>query len=544
MATQKPSFIFVTSVLSLITGIAHTTPVEATDETSLLQIPSISADPSRYIDPDFPSFSFDEASFVNYALNNDGTPNLFSQNLVDSIFSRTGGKPIIRLGGTSADYARYLANQTKPVLPSAKVDEASDIGHTTLGPSYWDIAARGFPSARYVVQVPLANADMAESVRWAMAATSSLGLSRIHAFATGNEPDMYPAHGLGPPQWQGPQGNGTYVANFLNYADAISTALGLPRGTRMFQALDTASHPTDPQQDVFALSLPSVFQRGLDNHHEVKTIARHYYQMEETETSADLADGLMNHGAITSRLDVYRDDLEFLASRGTNATSKIPFVLSEVGSSIKGKKKKHAATVAAGYQATLGSALWRVDVQLYGLSLGISRFHFQQALNGGSNMWFPVRAGNVSAQVLANFYAQPFVADFVGATGTAQVRHVPLEPNVASYVAYEGGAPKRVAIVNLKYWSKCLSRGTARAAQKVHVEVPGGVRRVKVVHLTSGKGAGAKANTITYGGSQWTYENLGKEVTGARSDGDVINVEGGSVIVPVQASEAVILHLL
>ncbi|KAJ6789724.1 hypothetical protein PWT90_00588 [Aphanocladium album] len=505
----------------------------ARDDTSPLYIPKITTDPSRFIDPDFPGLAFEQASFVNYALNSDGTPNVFSHNLVDAIFARTGGKPLIRLGGTSGDYAKYLANQTEPALPRAEVDNFQNIGGTTIGPSYWAIAAKSFPSGQYIVQIPMATPDMEEAVRWAKAATASIGADRIHSYEPGNEPDLYPAQGLGPPNWQGRQDNGTYVSNFVNYCDRVAAVLGLPRGTRRFQALDTASHPADPQQDVFSLSLRSLMEGGLDGHYAVKTVARHYYQT-DGGGAADLARGLMNHAAITARLDVYRSDLEFLAGR----TTKIPYVLSEVGNSLN---RKHDYA----YQATLGSALWQVDFQLYALSLGVARFNFQQIMHSGFNLWLPGASGGMPPQVFANYYAQPFVADFVGSAGTVQVKNVPLEPNVAAYVAYEVGAPKRVAIVNLNYWSKCLSKkGEQRLAQHVRLQTPPGVTKVRVVHLTSPNGASAKAKTITYAGSQWTYESLGKEVTGVRNDGDVLAVNGGTVEIPVKASEAVIVHFI
>ncbi|TQV91118.1 beta-glucuronidase [Cordyceps javanica] len=537
-------FVLATALSLTSVGVVHGAAVVALDETSSLQIPRIQVDPSRYVDPDFAALSFDQASFVNYALNNDGTPNAFSQNLVDAIYTRTGGKPLIRLGGIRADYARYVENQTAPVLPRAEVSDGEEAGGgridgTTIGPSYWDVVANSFPAAQYIVQVPMADPDTARVVRWAKAAAARVGLDRIHSFEPGHEPDRYPAQGLGPPAWQGRQDNGTYVANFLNYCDAVAAGLGLPRGARRFQALDTASHPADPQQDVFSLSLRLSLQQGLDNHHAVRTVARHYYQTEGAGNAGSLAAGLMNHGAVAARLDVFRDDLEFLAGR-SNGTggAKIPYVLSEVGSST-GPARDYA------YGATLGAALWQVDLQLYGLSLGVSRFHLQQAMRTpGSDLWLPGASGGQPAQVLAGFYAQPFVADVVGAAPAVQVRNVPLEPNVAAYVAYEAGTPRRVALVNLQYWSKCRSRGEARRARRVRVQAPPGVARVRVVHLTSPQGASARAKTITYAGSQWTYESLGKEVKDVRNDGDVLAVEGGTVEVPVKASEAVIVHFL
>ncbi|KAM3509920.1 hypothetical protein MY11210_006110 [Beauveria gryllotalpidicola] len=525
-----------------LTGVVGAAAV-ARDETSPLQIPRIQVDPSRYVDPDFPGLAFEQASFVNYALNNDGTPNVFSQNLINGIFARTGGKPLIRLGGTAADYARFVADQAAPALPRAEVDSAQNVGALTIGPAYWDLVASSFPSAQYIVQVPMADPDSAQAVRWAKAAAGKIGLDRIHSFEPGNEPDLYPATGLGPPRWQGRQDNGTYVANFLNYCDAVAAAVGLPRGTRKFQALDTASHPADPAQDVFSISLRSVYQQGLDNHYAVKTVARHYYQT-DGGNAGSLATGLMNHGAVAARLDVFRDDLEFLAGRGGART---PYVLSEVGNS-------RSAKADYAYQATLGAALWQVDFQLYALSLGVARFHFQQAMRAGFNLWLPGASGNVSAQVFASYYAQPFVADLVGAAGTVQVKNVPLEPNVSAYVAYEAGTPRRVAVVNLGYWSRCRSSSqdatttttttTMRRVQKVRITAPAGVAKVRVVHLTSPQGASARAKTVTYAGSQWTYESLGKEVKGVRNDGDVLTVQGGVVDVPVKASEAVIVHFL
>ncbi|PMB68676.1 Beta-glucuronidase [Beauveria bassiana] len=538
-----------------LTGVVGAAAV-ARDETSPLQIPRIQVDPSRYVDPDFPGLAFEQASFVNYALNNDGTPNVFSQNLINAIFARTGGKPLIRLGGTAADYARFDADQAAPALPRAEVDDdgaQQELGALTIGPAYWDLVASSFPSAQYIVQLPMADPDIARgAVRWAKAAAGKIGLERIQSFEPGNEPDLYPATGLGPPRWQGRQDNGTYVANFLNYCDAVAAAVGLPRGTRKFQALDTASHPADPAQDVFSISLRSVYQQGLDNHYAVKTVARHYYQTEGgggggggKDAGGSLATGLMNHGAITARLDVFRDDLEFLAGRsssGSTTTTRTPYVLSEVGSS------QHRSAKRADYasQATLGAALWQVDLQLYALSLGIVRLHFQQAMRAGaSNLWLPGASGNVSAQVFARYYAQPFVADFVGAAGTVQVKNVPLEPNVSAYVAYEAGTPRRVAVVNLGYWSRCRnSTTTTRRSQKVRITAPAGVAKVSVVHLTSPQGASARAKTVTYAGSQWTYESLGKEVKGVRNDGDVLTVQGGVVDVPVKESEAVIVHFL
>lgn len=66
-----------------------------------VSVPSnVPADASSIVDPDFAGFAFEQASLWNYALDLDGNPNVFSQNLIAEITKRTGGKPLIRLGGT------------------------------------------------------------------------------------------------------------------------------------------------------------------------------------------------------------------------------------------------------------------------------------------------------------------------------------------------------------------------------------------------------------------------------------------------------------
>lgn len=67
-----------------------------------LSVPSsVPSNASGVVDPDFAGFAFEQASLWNYALDADGNANEFSINLIAAITNRTGGKPLIRLGGTS-----------------------------------------------------------------------------------------------------------------------------------------------------------------------------------------------------------------------------------------------------------------------------------------------------------------------------------------------------------------------------------------------------------------------------------------------------------
>lgn len=417
------------------------------------------------------------------------------------------------------------------------------MGGTTIGPSYWELC-KNFADAKYIIQTPMAITDVNETVLWATTVVDAIGLDAIYAFEPGNEADLYPSGDLGPPTYQAKQTNESYVGNFTAYAAAIIDALGLTADQEpYFQAFDTSAHFDG--SDAWVLDVPTGFDLGIDDDGIVQAVAHHYYQTDCCLTAADLATGLMSHGAITARLDLYKPAIDWLRANKPG----VPYVLSEIGNSLN-------PTHDYAYQAVLGSALWQVDMQLYALSIGVARFHFQQIMHSGFDLWLPQASGDSAAQVFASFYAQPFVADFVSSSGTAQVATVQVSDesdtttissndNIAGYVAFEDdGAPQRLAIVNLDYWNSSSSTG-ARAAANISVGgLPAGVASVTVHKLSSPLGAGAGADTITYAGSQWTYESDGLEVTGVREDSETLAVVDGRVYVSVNQSSAVLVHFV
>ncbi|POS69078.1 beta-glucuronidase [Diaporthe helianthi] len=504
----------------------------STAASPFVSVPSeVPADASGIVDPDFAGFAFEQASLWNYALDLDGNPNVFSQNLIAEITKRTGGKPLIRLGGTSADYAYYFENQTSPAEPRAEVYNYQDVGGTRIGPSYWDLCLN-FPDALYIIQTPLAITDINETVRWATSAVDHIGIDRIHSFEPGNEPDLYPFPTLRPPTYQGQQDNEFYVGNFTAYANAIIDAVDIP-SEPFFQAFDVSAHFFS--EDAYILDVPTGFGLGIDEDKIVKTVAHHYYQTDCCGTAADLATGLMSHSAISGRLDLFRPAIDWLKENKPH----IPYIMSEIGNSLN-------PTHDYSYQAVLGSALWQVDFQLYSLCIGIARFNFQQIMHSGFDLWLPVASGGSGPQVFANYYAQPFVADFVGSSGRARVSELDITGettgNLAGYAAFEDGVPKRLAFVNLNYWNSSSS-ATERASQTITVQLSADVTSVTVYLLSSPLGAGASADTITYGGSQWTYESLGQEVIGVRNDTQILHVEDGQVNITIDQSSAVLVHL-
>ncbi|KAI0426042.1 hypothetical protein F5Y09DRAFT_346081 [Xylaria sp. FL1042] len=504
-----------------------------TRSSTSVQIPvTVPEEASLAIDPDFLGLAFEQSSFTRYAVDDEGSINAFSANLMDSVYSRTGGKPNIRLGGTSPDYGRYLPGQTETSLPVAEQNNYQDIGHTTIGPSYWDLT-KNFPEAVYIVQVPMATTNISEPIAWAQSALATIPPDQIFSIQPGNEPDLYTntftgANGipLHPPDYQGTLDSATYVGNWTKYVSAIKAAVpSIPSG-RVFSAFDLASSEKDkfPVDTCFAL--------GIDAAGVIKEVAGHYYQG-NAGTAATLGTVLMNLTLTHANLDAFRVRIDWLRAN----QPEISFVLSEVGNSLQ-------PTNTYEYQARLGSALWQVDFYLYSMVIGVARINYQQIMHAGYNLWLPVASAGLPAQVFSNYYSQPFLADFIGKTQVSQLS-VPTS-NVAAYAAYEDGTPKRIAAINMNYWNATSSTGS-RGSVTLDFAIPDDedihIAQVTVYHLNSPAGAGAAADSITYGGSQWTYDSLGKEVRGVRNDTEIVAVVGGVASVTVASSEAVLVCL-
>lgn len=322
------------------------------------------------------------------------------------------------------------------------------------------------------------------------------------------------------------------------YMDAIAAAVDLPT-PQIFQAFDTAAHVSaDSSILCYELSVETCFGLGIDASNTIKTVAHHYYQNAGANTTDALptGKGLMNMTFTHWRMDFFNCQLDWLSANRPD----LPFVLSEVGNSLSG-------SYVPQYQAVLGSALWQVDFYLYAMALGIARVHYQQmfAETYQPIMWLPVEYQGMAPHVTANFYSQPLIGDFLGDSGETSMEQLDISPaleNVAAYAAFESGEPKRVAIVNLEYWNEGTS-ATDRSSVAVQLAVPDDVTTVTVDYLDSPAGAGADATTITYGGSQWTYESLGIEVTGVRNDSQVLTVVDGLVTVSVNATSAALISL-
>lgn len=262
----------------------------------------------------------------------------------------------------------------------------------------------------------------------------------------------------------------------------------------------------------------------------------------------------MNHKAITTKFDNYSKAITFLNSNH----KQVDFVLSESGSTLGSRNPfaEHFATT-----------LWSVDFQLYAMTQGVKRVAGTQRPEARHSLWLPSQ-GKSKPQVQAAYYAQPFVADFIGKTSRTDVVNMPLDSEIMStYAAYgPDGKLARVALVNLREWNRGASekadgnknrnengnRNRNEENQRGHrtfaLKVPNDINSVKVGKLSAP--TGAKAGGIDNGGAhimwqgqQWSYKLNNGKVHPTSPKTEVVKVNDGKALVKVEDSEAVIVYL-
>ena len=96
----------------------------------------------------------------------------FSVELIENLADRIGVSIVIRVGGTSGDYAIYIASQTTAIHRDDPTD-FSLTANITLGPPFLDAFSKVL-DATYVLELPLARDTVQQMVDFAKAAVSPL----------------------------------------------------------------------------------------------------------------------------------------------------------------------------------------------------------------------------------------------------------------------------------------------------------------------------------------------------------------------------------
>lgn len=245
---------------------------------------------------------------------------------------------------------------------------------------------------------------------------------------------------------------------------------------------------------------------------------------------------IMNHTAIKQKFRNHEKSLAYLNSHG-----KVPYVLSETGSSLSG---------GLDLSGVFGDCLWSVDFQLYAMSNGVARVASTQRPVSKHGLWTPLAGlpGVPGPSVRPLFYAQAFIADFLGKSGKTNVVEMNLQSDVfTAYAAYEESTLARIALVNMRQWHE--SGGKQRGNHTFSVKVPGNAAQVTVQELHADAGSEALGfdldpkQNITWAGYQWSYGVDNGKGHQVGSPGTNVQVRNGVATVEVLNTEAVILHI-
>ena len=235
--------------------------------THTIDVPElVPSDASATIDPSFPGFAFEQASFYDYSFDANGNPNTFSQNLIKSVLERTGGNRLLRVGGTSGDRAHFNASQQNVTnYPADNNGVQFHAPFSSIGHQYFE-AFKNFPRAKYQFQIPWNQwrhgVHERNSMEWAKVGLDAIGLENLYSIEIGNEPNFY-----------GWLSKSKYVERYRDFESKLKQNFPRLQNQEIFQVLDIASKAADdlPTTDAFSLGL----EKSASS---IKQVAYHYYQ--------------------------------------------------------------------------------------------------------------------------------------------------------------------------------------------------------------------------------------------------------------------------
>ncbi|KAI1367847.1 hypothetical protein F5Y08DRAFT_348232 [Xylaria arbuscula] len=516
-----PSFSLSRLALTLLLGISPFSSVALTHNVQISA--NVPEGASEFVDRSFTGFAFEQSSFYNYSFDAEGNPNEFSQNLVNAVLTRTGGTPLLRVGGTSGDHGRYDPSHEKATnFPATKYGPKTKISgdRLVLGPSYFQ-AFKNWPGAKFELMVPFYNTTFSRTIAWAQKGVEQIGINNLYALELGNEPTFYPWFSIT-----------EYVKRFKNLQGNLIDAIPALADKRIFQAFDTASYAAAN------LKTKPAFEDGLNAiAPSIKQVAYHYYQNQHGVANFATFQQYMRHTSTKSNLTNFLPNMNYLKQNHP----AIGFAFTETGYSVGGKGDKEHVIRTNNF----ASALWSLDFQLCAMSMGVSRINWQQIVRSDLQMWRPVKTSLGAPRVTAHFYSQPFVADFIGKSGKTRVMELdigmPQNGLYAGYAAYDNGKLARVALLNLELWDPQRSSGDRPSAKFSLAGLKNAGSKVTVHHLNADDGALAQQG-MTYAGLEWTWASRGKQKK-VKDDNKVLDIVAGKVNVVVKATQAVLLEI-
>lgn len=494
------------SVLSLATLLVAASctaiPSKPTTNSSHITIPkSPTANAGVPLQP-FVSFSIEFSSFPDYA-GNLSHPNNFSNTLLDNLAEYTKFKPLIRVGGNTADFAIFNQSLDTSIVGIVDPAQSPDYPTTiTIGPSFFE-SYLTWPDTHFIHGFNLgknsttARQALIDSVPFVCKALSD---GRLAYWELGNEPDLMNLELVRPSGWN----ESDYVQEWLTWSRKIRKAM--QKACPDLASNDKYKYiaPSFAGTGNLGLDPFLTWKAGLDTDRDIALISSHNYISGANAPGVTLQNTLMNHSSTVASVAKQLNSSRLISS--LPSTPKIPFILGESNSLYNQGRP--------GLSNTFGAALWGVDFNLWSAANNIERIHMHQGTNYRYQAWQPVDTNITSKGTKAPYYGNIAVAAFLGDLSDADalpaIVNLPLSrEREAAYASYVKGKLARVIVVNMNEFNATAGNefvdAYERPVERYSLKLPRGVEGCFGLRRLLANGSDAVTG-VTFDGFSYDFE--------------------------------------
>jgi hypothetical protein len=459
---------------SAIAGVALATPA-AFAGTSAARVSVRVGGPLGTIAPDFLGLGYEISSVARPGL-------LSPANRVYVELVRTlGGEGVVRVGGNTADYARYSA--TAAPVSSPYGTTVNDRGLKELGQF---LEATGW---KLIWAFNLGSGSVEDAVAEAKAVAAVAG-NRLLAFEIGNEPDLFSHEKHRPPGY----GYEQWLADYRRYKKALRAQLrGIPL------AGPDAAGKTE-----------WVSRFAVDEGKDIVLLTHHYYR--EGQNPGSTIEKLLG---VDPKLQPQLDQL-----RAASQLCGAPYRICEVNSFSGGGRP--------GVSDTMASALWVLDYMFTLASNSCGGVNMETGVNqlGFISSYSPIGDDEQGHYPARPEYYGMLAFSLAGRGELLRTEVSPATTEIKTYATRSKAGSLLLTLIN---------KGKTGAI--LHLDTKSSSRQASVIRL---EGPAADARTqVTLGGAEITAAG-----TWQASKKEVLSVNSGQLAIPLAATSAAILNFL
>ena len=392
-----------------------------------------------------------------------------------------GREGVVRIGGNTADYARYAATATPVSTPYGTM--VNDRALKELGGF---LAATGW---KLIWALNLGSGTEEDAVAEAKAVVA-VARDRLLAFEIGNEPDLFSHEKHRPPGY----GYEQWLADYRRYKTALRAQLpGIP-----FAGPDAAG------------KTEWVSRFAVDEGKDIVLLTHHYYR--EGQNSGSTIEKLLG---VDPKLQPQLDQL-----RAASQRCGVPYRICEVNSFSGGGRP--------GVSDTMASALWVLD---YMFTLASNNCGGVNMETGVNQLGFISSYSPIGDDEQGHYSAKPEYYGMLAFSlaGRGELLRTEVNPTTTEIKAYATRSKDSALTLTL------INKGSTGAI--LRLDTKSSSRHASVIRL---EGPAVDARTqVTLGGAEITAAGTWKA-----SKKELLSVSGGQLSIPLAANSAAILNFL